>query len=64
MQCSEIPACGRNTKTRARDRVRKHYRWDQVTLEYERLFRELLGRSNPQQLSTDMENSPLTKSRS
>ncbi len=58
------PGLREEHQTRARDRVRKHYRWDQVTLEYERLFRELLGRSNPQRLSADMENSPLTKSRS
>ncbi len=58
------PGLREEQQTRAQDRVRNHYRWDQVTLEYERLFRELLGHSNPQQLSMDRENSKLTKTRS
>lgn len=58
------PGLREEQQTRARDRVRNHYRWDQVTLEYERLFRELLGQSNPQQLSMNRENSELTKTRS
>jgi len=58
------PGLRAEQQTRARDRVRNHYRWDQVTLEYERLFRELLGRNNPQQLSMNRENLELTKTRS
>ena len=58
------PGLREEQQTRARDRVRNHYRWDQVTLEYERLFRELLGQSNPQQLLMNRENSKLTKTRS
>lgn len=58
------PGLREEQQTRARDRVRNHYRWDQVTLEYERLFRELLGQGNPQQLSMNRKNSELTKTRS
>lgn len=48
------PGLRKECQTRAQKRVRECYRWDQVTLEYERLFRELMGQTTSRQVTANM----------
>ena len=48
----------REYRTRAQERVRRHYRWDAVAVQYERLFQELTGNKEHRKSALEIRGSP------